>query len=75
MDKYGEDRVFNTPLCEQVIILERIIELSKHFNIKGIAGFAIGAAVAGTCAIAEIQFADYILPAFVQVIRELELWS
>lgn len=49
-DKYGESRVFNTPLCEQ-----------------GIAGFGIGMAVAGATAIAEIQFADYIFPAFDQV--------
>lgn len=52
-DKYGKDRVFNTPLCEQ-----------------GIAGFAIGLAVAGSTAIAEIQFADYIFPAFDQIVNE-----
>jgi len=46
-EKYGTDRVFNTPLCEQ-----------------GIAGFAIGAATSGATAIAEMQFADYIFPAF-----------
>jgi len=34
---------------------------------QGIIGFAIGAAVAGTTAIAEIQFADYIFPAYDQV--------
>lgn len=49
-EKYGADRVFNTPLCEQ-----------------GIAGFAIGLAVSGCTAIAEMQFADYIFPAFDQV--------
>ena len=49
-DRYGKDRVFNTPLCEQ-----------------GIAGFAIGIAVGGATAIAEMQFADYIFPAFDQV--------
>lgn len=49
-EKYGKDRVFNTPLCEQ-----------------GIAGFGIGLATAGATAIAEIQFADYIFPAFDQV--------
>lgn len=32
-------------------------------------GFGIGVAVAGATAIAEIQFADYIYPAFDQVIR------
>ena len=49
-DKYGQDRVFNTPLAEQ-----------------GIAGFAIGLASIGYTAIAEIQFADYIFPAYDQV--------
>ncbi len=51
--KYGTDRVFNTPLCEQ-----------------GIAGFAIGYASVGKTAIAEIQFADYIFPAFDQIVNE-----
>ncbi|KRT84793.1 hypothetical protein AMK59_454, partial [Oryctes borbonicus] len=51
--KYGNDRVFNTPLTEQ-----------------GIIGFGIGAAVAGATAIAEIQFADYIFPAFDQIVNE-----
>jgi 2-oxoisovalerate dehydrogenase E1 component beta subunit len=49
-EKYGKDRVFNTPLSEQ-----------------GIAGFAIGMAAVGWTPIAEIQFADYIFPAFDQV--------
>ncbi|XP_063824424.1 2-oxoisovalerate dehydrogenase subunit beta, mitochondrial [Ostrinia nubilalis] len=52
-EKYGKDRVFNTPLCEQ-----------------GIAGFGIGLATAGATAIAEIQFADYIFPAFDQIVNE-----
>ena len=46
-EKYGTDRVFNTPLSEQ-----------------GIGGFAIGLATSGATAIAEMQFADYIFPAF-----------
>lgn len=53
-EKYGRDRVFNTPLCEQ-----------------GIAGFGIGLATAGATAIAEIQFADYIFPAFDQASKAL----
>uniref|UniRef100_A0A7E4W6R5 2-oxoisovalerate dehydrogenase subunit beta, mitochondrial n=1 Tax=Panagrellus redivivus TaxID=6233 RepID=A0A7E4W6R5_PANRE len=52
-DKFGKDRVFNTPLCEQ-----------------GIAGFAIGLAAAGSTAIAEIQFGDYIFPAYDQIVNE-----
>lgn len=52
-DKYGKDRVFNTPLSEQ-----------------GIVGFGIGLAAAGATAIAEIQFADYIFPAFDQFVNE-----
>ncbi|XP_043268992.1 2-oxoisovalerate dehydrogenase subunit beta, mitochondrial [Venturia canescens] len=51
--RFGADRVFNTPLCEQ-----------------GIAGFGIGLANAGATAIAEIQFADYIFPAFDQLVNE-----
>ena len=34
---------------------------------QGIVGFAIGMAVAGGRPIAEVQFADYIFPAFDQV--------
>ncbi|XP_067206563.1 2-oxoisovalerate dehydrogenase subunit beta, mitochondrial isoform X3 [Linepithema humile] len=52
-ERFGVDRVFNTPLCEQ-----------------GIAGFGIGLANAGISAIAEIQFADYIFPAFDQLVNE-----
>ena len=53
LEKYGNDRVFNTPLCEQ-----------------GIAGFGIGTASAGATTIAEMQFADYIFPAFDQIVNE-----
>ncbi|XP_060820522.1 2-oxoisovalerate dehydrogenase subunit beta, mitochondrial isoform X1 [Bombus pascuorum] len=51
--EFGNNRVFNTPLCEQ-----------------GIAGFGIGLATVGVTAIAEIQFADYIFPAFDQLVNE-----
>lgn len=51
--KYGVERVFNTPLCEQ-----------------GIIGFGIGVAVAGHTSIPEIQFADYVYPAFDQLVNE-----
>jgi 2-oxoisovalerate dehydrogenase E1 component beta subunit len=49
-EKYGTDRVFNTPLSEQ-----------------GIIGFSVGLVAAGGVAIPEIQFGDYIFPAFDQV--------
>ena len=37
---------------------------------QGIVGFGIGAAAAGATAIAEVQFADYIFPAFNQIVNE-----
>lgn len=37
---------------------------------QGIAGFGIGMAASGHTAIAEIQFADYIFPAFDQIVNE-----
>ncbi|XP_015786373.1 2-oxoisovalerate dehydrogenase subunit beta, mitochondrial [Tetranychus urticae] len=37
---------------------------------QGIVGFGIGLAAAGATAIAEIQFADYIFPAFDQILNE-----
>lgn len=42
---------------------------------QGIAGFGIGMAAVGHTAVAEIQFADYIFPAFDQVGRVEELRS
>ncbi|KAJ3186740.1 hypothetical protein HDU85_007560 [Gaertneriomyces sp. JEL0708] len=52
-EKYGGDRVFNTPLTEQ-----------------GLVGFGIGMAAVGHTAIAEVQFADYVFPAFDQLVNE-----
>lgn len=37
---------------------------------QGIVGFAIGAAVEGMKPIAEVQFADYVFPAFDQIVNE-----
>ena len=41
---------------------------------QGIAGFAIGCAAQGMRPIAEIQFADYVFPAFDQLVNEAAKW-
>jgi 2-oxoisovalerate dehydrogenase E1 component beta subunit len=53
LDKFGKQRVIDTPLAEASIV-----------------GVAIGAAVAGMRPIAEIQFADFIYPAYNQIVGE-----
>lgn len=52
-DKFGGDRVLDTPLSESAI-----------------AGVGIGAAMYGMRPVAEMQFADFILPAVNQIISE-----
>lgn len=62
----------------------RWIDLQKDFgrnrvfntplSEQGIAGFGIGVAAAGVTAIAEIQFADYIFPAFDQVLFQIVIY-
>ncbi len=52
-DKYGPDRVIDSPLAELSIV-----------------AVGIGAAMVGMRPICEIQFADYIFPAFNQIVNE-----
>jgi pyruvate/2-oxoglutarate/acetoin dehydrogenase E1 component len=54
MNKYGEERVVDTPL-----------------NELGIIGMATGMAMYGLKPIAEIQFQDYIFPAFDQIVNNV----
>jgi pyruvate dehydrogenase E1 component beta subunit len=53
-DRFGEDRVIDTPLSE-----------------GGIIGTAIGMALYGLVPIPEIQFSDFIWPAYDQIVSEL----
>lgn len=67
---FGEDVAFGGVFrCS--LDLKKRFGGSRVFNTplteQGIVGFAAGAASVGTIAIAEIQFADYIFPAFDQV--------
>lgn len=52
-EKYGENRVIDSPLSESAIV-----------------GVGIGAAMYGMRPVAEIQFADFILPAVNQIVSE-----
>ena len=53
LDKFGEERVIDTPLAESSLV-----------------GHGIGMALGGLLPIIEIQFADFIHPAFNQIVQE-----
>ncbi|PNH07801.1 2-oxoisovalerate dehydrogenase subunit beta, mitochondrial [Tetrabaena socialis] len=70
---FGEDVSFGGVFRCTVNLLERFGK-TRVFNTplseQGIVGFGIGLASAGHTAVAEIQFADYIFPAFDQLVNE-----
>ncbi|GJQ13250.1 hypothetical protein GpartN1_g5041.t1 [Galdieria partita] len=70
---FGEDVAFGgvfrcTTELQQRFGSHRVF--NTPLSEQGIAGFGIGLAVQGFHAIAEIQFADYIFPAFDQLVNE-----
>ena len=70
---FGEDVAFGGVFRCTTGLLERFGRervFSTPLTEQGIAGFAIGYASMGGTAIAEIQFADYIFPAFDQLVNE-----
>lgn len=70
---FGEDVAFGGVFRCSVDLLGKH-GADRVFNTplceQGIAGFAIGMAAVGHTAIAEMQFADYIFPAFDQIVNE-----
>ncbi|KAJ8968109.1 hypothetical protein NQ314_002464 [Rhamnusium bicolor] len=68
---FGEDVGFGG-VFRCTMGLQKKYGKSRVFNTplceQGIVGFGIGVAVMGSTAIAEIQFADYIYPAFDQIV-------
>lgn len=67
-------------LCGNDLSMYRSMNLSSEFGDdrvfntplteQGIVGFAIGAAFEGMKPVAEVQFADYVYPAFDQLVNE-----
>jgi 2-oxoisovalerate dehydrogenase E1 component beta subunit len=70
---FGEDVAFGGVFRTTVDLREKFGP-ARVFNTplceQGIAGFAIGMAAVGAVPVAEIQFADYIFPAFDQIVNE-----
>ena len=70
---FGEDIAFGGVFrCTMNLAIEHGSErvFNTPLSEQGIVGFAIGAAAQGMKAIAEVQFADYVYPAFDQLVNE-----
>jgi len=71
---FGEDVAFGGVFRCSVGLREKFGAdrvLNAPVAEQAIAGFAVGLSVAGYRAIAEMQFADYIFPAFDQIVNEI----
>ena len=70
---FGEDVAEFGGVFRATSNLQKKYDKARCFNTplseQGIAGFAIGLAAQGSIAVAEIQFADYIFPAFDQIVN------
>ncbi|SJK86277.1 2-oxoisovalerate dehydrogenase E1 component, beta subunit [Babesia microti strain RI] len=70
---FGEDVAFGGVFRCSVDLLQRFGPnrvMNSPISEQGIVGFGIGLAAVGVSAIAEIQFGDYIFPAFDQIVNE-----
>ncbi|MCJ1478408.1 hypothetical protein MMC13_007088 [Lambiella insularis] len=74
---FGEDVAFGGVFrCSMNLATEFGSErvFNTPLSEQGIAGFAIGCAAQGMRPVAEIQFADYVYPAFDQLVNEAAKW-
>ena len=74
---FGEDVAFGGVFrCSMNLATEFGSErvFNTPLSEQGIVGFAIGAAAQGMRPVAEIQFADYVYPAFDQLVNEAAKW-
>ena len=74
---FGEDVAFGGVFrCSMNLATEFGTErvFNTPLSEQGIVGFAIGCAAQGMKPVAEIQFADYVYPAFDQLVNEAAKW-
>lgn len=69
MHQWSHERIWYHPVLVDIKGRERVF--NTPISEQGIAGFAAGLSAVGYNVIAEIQFADYIYPAFDQVSKNI----